>query len=223
MTNNNDFARHACSQRRRAAYWLNRDPIGLAGGLNLYAYVGNRPIDHVDPMGLTMDGTSSPYSAATLLHKSDRSYGPDPEGTAVLFKVYEGAGAALVLTLAPEAVALYGPEILAAGNAVAKSPIAIKSAAVFAATLTLAEGPFQEQTEGLGESLQYLNEGLAETGLAEFPTIQQLNGALATEYQWIRDEVDSVALASKLNTPGPNSNNNSLANNPSALPGSKCP
>ena len=32
--------------------WLNRDPIGENGGLNLYAYVGNNPINYYDPLGL---------------------------------------------------------------------------------------------------------------------------------------------------------------------------
>jgi len=32
--------------------WLNHDPIGEAGGLNLYGYVGNDPINSYDPVGL---------------------------------------------------------------------------------------------------------------------------------------------------------------------------
>ena len=31
--------------------WLNRDPVSEAGGINLYAYVGNAPVDHTDPWG----------------------------------------------------------------------------------------------------------------------------------------------------------------------------
>jgi RHS repeat-associated protein len=32
--------------------WLNRDPIGEQGGINLYGYVGNRPTILTDPAGL---------------------------------------------------------------------------------------------------------------------------------------------------------------------------
>jgi RHS repeat-associated protein len=32
--------------------WLSKDPLGLKGGLNLYGYVNNEPIDRTDPLGL---------------------------------------------------------------------------------------------------------------------------------------------------------------------------
>ncbi|MCI5138790.1 MAG: RHS repeat-associated core domain-containing protein, partial [Candidatus Electrothrix sp. AR1] len=32
--------------------WINRDPIGEAGGINLYGFVGNDPVDLVDTWGL---------------------------------------------------------------------------------------------------------------------------------------------------------------------------
>lgn len=36
--------------------WLSRDPIAESGGLNLYAYCGNAPINAADPLGLSWQG-----------------------------------------------------------------------------------------------------------------------------------------------------------------------
>jgi uncharacterized protein RhaS with RHS repeats len=36
-----------------AGRFINPDPIGIAGGLNLYRYVQNDPVDFVDPSGLS--------------------------------------------------------------------------------------------------------------------------------------------------------------------------
>src|SRR5665213_983133 len=33
--------------------WIQRDPIGERGGINLYTFVGNNPVNFVDPWGLT--------------------------------------------------------------------------------------------------------------------------------------------------------------------------
>lgn len=36
--------------------WLSKDPIGISGGLNLYAAFGNNPVNFVDPLGESISG-----------------------------------------------------------------------------------------------------------------------------------------------------------------------
>jgi len=43
--------------------WLSRDPIAERGGLNLYGYVGNNPINSWDPLGLEIAYGNHPVTA----------------------------------------------------------------------------------------------------------------------------------------------------------------
>ncbi len=45
--------------------FLTRDPIGIEGGINLYAYVGNNAVNKVDPRGL-MILLPSPWSCHVI-------------------------------------------------------------------------------------------------------------------------------------------------------------
>ncbi|QBG48196.1 RHS repeat-associated core domain-containing protein [Verrucomicrobia bacterium S94] len=45
--------------------WLSKDPIGISGGLNLYVFCGNDPVNKIDPMGLC-ETESRKFSIASI-------------------------------------------------------------------------------------------------------------------------------------------------------------
>ncbi len=64
--------------------WMTRDPLGEAGGINLYNFTSNNPVNIVDPLGLF--APAIPYAAygIGLLSAATIAYLKSPEGQAAL-------------------------------------------------------------------------------------------------------------------------------------------
>lgn len=63
--------------------WPNRDPIAEWGGLNLYAYVGNDPVNYVDPLGLLgiITTTAGTTIYVSTVQQFINQVGAQPNGT----------------------------------------------------------------------------------------------------------------------------------------------
>ncbi len=68
--------------------WLNRDPIGEAGGFNLYGYVDADPVNLIDPLGLAPDVNL--YPVKDPLHDYYDKIKGDPDVIAVGAHGFEG-------------------------------------------------------------------------------------------------------------------------------------
>ena len=66
--------------------WLSRDPIGEDGGLNLYAYVGNNPLNRVDFLGLRAYICRRPLGGTP--GTPDQRTGPDVPGNPLYHQYY---------------------------------------------------------------------------------------------------------------------------------------
>ncbi|MCG8600221.1 MAG: hypothetical protein MI807_08785 [Verrucomicrobiales bacterium] len=62
--------------------WLSPDPIGESGGLNLYGYVGNDPVNFFDIFGLSPDGAPASWpTPPTSIPGGPWKWAPDPQNS----------------------------------------------------------------------------------------------------------------------------------------------
>jgi RHS repeat-associated protein len=80
----------------RIGVYINQDPIGFVGGINLYIYTKNKPIRQIDPIGLFDNTTNSivdqvvtDYNSAHGLQIGDTEY-LDPDTVKAMIRVESG-------------------------------------------------------------------------------------------------------------------------------------
>jgi len=101
--------------------WLNRDPIGLAGGFNLYTFVNNSPAIFTDKNGLTCCECPPPEAVTPRNRRRSANWGQFFNGLASL-----AFGTAVVIATSAAV----------AGTAGGAAPLAALSAASAATTIT---------------------------------------------------------------------------------------
>ncbi|MGE0269232.1 MAG: RHS repeat-associated core domain-containing protein [Candidatus Omnitrophota bacterium] len=67
--------------------WLNRDPIGEQGGLNVYGFINNNPILYVDALGLYLEFAINGTRAHTLFRNWGRNKFPAYDWEILLFNM----------------------------------------------------------------------------------------------------------------------------------------
>lgn len=78
--------------------FLSPDPIGLAGGINFYAYAGDDPINGVDPSGLSSTDAQSNLSPGAISILAGAVRGIGDNGGPALEEALAGGGASVLAT-----------------------------------------------------------------------------------------------------------------------------
>lgn len=98
--------------------WVNRDPIEESGGINVYSFVGNRPLDGIDVLGLDLHPVQAPWGD----YYDDDSTFPYYYGDSLIedvsvFPHNVGAGVVNTLGAMGAAAARFADEVLGPGGA----------------------------------------------------------------------------------------------------------
>jgi RHS repeat-associated protein len=112
----------------RFGRWLSRDPLGEAGGFNLYAYCGNDPVNRHDPLGLSpLYGVDGQTREAMLRiedereRKERRDNYRNPDPWKIIYLPVALAGIPIAAATLPEIVlaleaAVYSAPVIAFGE-----------------------------------------------------------------------------------------------------------
>jgi RHS repeat-associated protein len=96
--------------------WTNKDPVRFRGGLNLYAYVDNDPVNFVDPSGRWLLQVGAALIGGAIGGVS--AYLNNGSTAQIIGSVFAGAGAGLLASFGatPGAAALWGAVGASSGN-----------------------------------------------------------------------------------------------------------
>ncbi len=100
----------------RTSRFISEDPIGLAGGYNLYAYVGGDPVEKNDPLGLLSPQFMMQFLPTRVIHELEllRMYVPPQVAAASLLEALEAYKYTVAVNLTGAAV-VSAAQVAAAG------------------------------------------------------------------------------------------------------------